>query len=387
MSFVLAAFLTTLAMATDPEAPAGFDGKTNGFTSQTVFDEDLEVFNEQEDIDEGLGPVFNARACGDCHATPTSGGSSQVSELRAGHFNGSIFIDAAGGSLINDRAIDASIQERVLLTEEVRTFRASNSVLGLGFVEAIANSTLQGIANNQPFSVRGTIINVPVNEANNTLRIGRFGWKNQHASLVSFSADAYLNEMGITSPLQPNENTSKGRSVAAFDEVPDPEDTGEDVEAFARFMRATKVPARDTALANTFDAKVGSQLFVQIGCGDCHTPDIVTAPAGTQINGGAFVVPPALGGKLIHPYSDFLLHDVGTGDGIVQNGGQGTRNKLRTAPLWGLRTRSRLMHDLATVTRTEAILRHAGQATGSVNKFKALSANQRSQLITFLTSL
>jgi CxxC motif-containing protein (DUF1111 family) len=193
--------------------------------------------------------------------------------------------------------------------------------------------------------------------------------------------------MGITSPLQPNENTSKGRSVAAFDEVPDPEDTGEDVEAFARFMRATKVPARDTALANTFDAKVGSQLFVQIGCGDCHTPDIVTAPAGTQINGGAFVVPPALGGKLIHPYSDFLLHDVGTGDGIVQNGGQGTRNKLRTAPLWGLRTRSRLMHDLATVTRTEAILRHAGQATGSVTKFKALSANQRSQLITFLTSL
>jgi len=81
------------------------------------------------------------------------------------------------------------------------------------------------------------------------------------------------------------------------------------------------------------------------------------------INGGAFTVPAALGNKTIHPFSDFLLHDVGTGDGIVQNGGQGTRNQLRTPPLWGLRARDRLMHDLQTVSRTDAINRHAGQAT------------------------
>lgn len=108
---------------------------------------------------------------------------------------------------------------------------------------------------------------------------------------------------------------------------------------------------------------------------------------GTLINGGAFRVPPALGNKIIHPFSDFLLHNVGTGDGIVQNGGQSTANKLRTPPLWGLRTRNRLMHDGNTLTRNDAILRHAGEATGVTNNYRALSNTQKNQLITFLNSL
>src|SRR5262249_38059415 len=157
-------------------------------------------------------------------------------------------------------------------------------------------------------------------------------------------------EMGITSPLQPVENTSMGRPIADYDSVADPEDDGSDVRAFARFLRATKVPPRDEALANTTDAKAGALIFSKMGCETCHVESIVTAAAGTSINGGAFVVPQALGNKLIHPYSDFLLHDVGTGDGIVQNGGASTANKLRTPPLWGLRTRSRLIHDGQSLT-------------------------------------
>ena len=149
------------------------------------------------------------------------------------------------------------------------------------------------------------------------LRAGRFGWKNQHASLVSFAADAYLNEMGITSPLQPTENTSNGNSVAKYDKVDDPEDEGEDVESFASFMRATKAPSRNTALANTSDAQAGERLFKQIGRALCHVSTIVTAPPGTPINGGKFRVPEALGNKIIHPFSDFLLHDIGTGDGTI----------------------------------------------------------------------
>ena len=98
-------------------------------------------------------------------------------------------------------------------------------------------------------------------------------------------------------------------------------------------------------------------------------------------------MPPALGDKVIHPFSDFLLHNIGTGDGIVQNGGQSTRNKLRTPPLWGMRTRDRLMHDGQSVTRTDAILRHGGQAIGSTTLFLLISDTQRSQLITFLNSL
>jgi CxxC motif-containing protein (DUF1111 family) len=376
------------------DAPAGFDNLTNGFTTQAQFDADRLVFEEREDDDEGLGPVYNAQSCAECHQNPVTGAISQITELRAGHFNGISFVDHPGGSLINDRSIDANFQERVLGGNEVRTFRTSLNTLGDGFVEAIDSNTLAAISNGQPAGQRGTFIQVPVNEAGNALRGARFGWKNQHASLLSFSADAYLNEMGITSPLQPNENTSNGRSVDDIDEVPDPEDPavagapfGADVTAFTRFMRATKAPPRDAALAATADAITGGNLFNAIGCNICHVTSIVSAPAGTVINGGAFTVPAALGNKRIRPFGDFLLHNVGTGDGIVQNGGQGTRNQVRTPPLWGMRSRDRLMHDGETLTRNEAILRHAGQATAIINNYNLLSTNQKNQLITFLNSL
>src|SRR5206468_7336141 len=162
---------------------------------------------------------------------------SQITELRAGIFDGVTFTDHVGGSLVNDRATNASIQERVLGVDNVRTFRTSLNTLGDGYVECIDSNTLVAISNSQPAGMHGQFIQVPVLEAGNRLRGGRFGWKNQHASLVSFSADAYLNEMGITSPLQPVENTSNGNSVAAFDPVPDPDDDNTDVETLARFMR------------------------------------------------------------------------------------------------------------------------------------------------------
>ena len=152
-------------------------------------------------------------------------------------------------------------------------------------------------------------------------------------------------------------------------------------------MRSTKVPPRDTALAATADAVTGSNLFDSIGCNVCHTRSITTAPAGTIINGGAFTVPAALGNKIIHPFSDFLLHDVGTGDGIVQNGGQTTANKLRTPPLWGVRTSARHMHQGQLLTFTETILQHAGEATTVINRFRNLSATQRNQIVVFLQSL
>jgi CxxC motif-containing protein (DUF1111 family) len=381
------ALTVAFTQSAPPDAPTGFDDLTNGFTSQAQFDLDKDIFEERETIDEGLGPVYNAQACAECHQNPVTGAISQITELRAGHFDGINFINHPGGSLINDRAINAGIQERVLGGNEVRTFRTSLNTLGDGFVECIDSNTLVAISNGQPLGMRGQFIQVPVLEANNAIRGGRFGWKNQHASLVSFSADAYLNEMGITSPLQPTENTSNGISVAAFDTTIDPEDDGADVDAFARFMRATKAPPRDTALAATFDAQQGDFLFSFVGCDTCHVRSIATLPAGTVINQGAFVVPSALGNKTIRPFGDFLLHNVGTGDGIVQNGGQSTRNKVRTAPLWGMRTRDRLMHDGETLTRNEAILRHAGEANSVINNYIFLSTTQKNQLITFLNSL
>jgi CxxC motif-containing protein (DUF1111 family) len=369
------------------EAPAGFDELSNGMTSNGQFKQDLKTFAEAEENDDGVGPTYNARSCAECHENPVVGAISQVTEQRAGSLVSGVFVDAPGGSLIHSRAIDAAIQERMTDDLTVRTGRTSLNTLGDGFVEAVNDSTLISIAAGQPLSMRGEYFTVPVFEAGNAPRIGRFGWKNQHASLESFSADAYLNEMGITSPLQPTENTSMGNSVAAFDEVADPEDGGEDVVAFARFMRATKAPPRDVAVAATADAIAGEATFNSIGCAVCHVSTIITAPTGTVINGGAFTVPAALGDKIIHPFGDFLVHDVGTGDGIVQNGPPSTRNKVRTAPLWGVRTRNRLMHDGASLTFTEAIQRHQGEAAGVTSSFNALTASQKAQLIRFLESL
>jgi CxxC motif-containing protein (DUF1111 family) len=395
------------------EAPAAYatainNGQTgaigNGLVndSNATFRADEAVFMEEEDISQGLGPVYNTRSCVDCHVQPNVGGSSQVTELRVGHrdftgnfVNPTITINDGATSipnrsLVNDRSICAEASERVPGSETIHALRATSNVLGDGYIEAIDSNTLLAIARSQPAqsfgAIAGQFIQVPVAEAGGALRAGRFGWKNQQASLLSFSADAYVNEQGVTSRLQPNDTTS------LCDTVADPEDPVgpdglEDIDHFARFIRQTQAPPRDAALAATADAVAGSVLFESIGCGICHVSSITTAPAGTLINGGQFTLPPALGNKTIHPFSDFLLHNVGTGDGIVQNGGQSTANKMRTSPLWGLRTKDRLMHDLLSFTRNDAILRHGGEAQRVINSYRALSNTQKNRLITFLNSL
>jgi CxxC motif-containing protein (DUF1111 family) len=400
----LSARVETQSGVTD--APAGFDGLSAAFIDEfcanqedlvdspnsPLIDDDecnaaaaTEEFTGPETEDDGVGPVFNATGCGECHIAPILGGGSQIAERRAGFFNGFTFTDHPGGSLLHDRATRPEFLETLIESRtNVFTFRGSQSILGDGFVEAVGNSTLQSIQAAQPTSMRGQIINVPVFERPGTTRTGRFGWKAQQASLVSFSADAYLNEMGITSPLQPTENTSNGNPVDDDGVV---DDLGQDVELFALFMRATKAPPRNAALASTADAQAGSAIFNQLGCNVCHTRTMVTVEPGTLINGGAMKVTRALGNKRIQPFGDFMLHDVGTGDGIVQNGGSSTRNKVRTAPLWGLHTRTRFMHDFLSHSIDDAIQRHDNQAEGARRAFEALGRTDQRRLLTFLRSL
>jgi CxxC motif-containing protein (DUF1111 family) len=396
-------------LATEPrssgtfvEAPAAFDNRTNGFdiqgpTFDTIdesnvvplrsFNDNRFIFEEVEGVADGLGPTFNAQACRECHQNIVTGGASQVAEHRTGRLELLQFVESVGGSLIQSRSTHPDAFERVPFEDSVSTFRISTNTLGAGFIEAIPNDTLLAIRNAQPAAIRGTALEVAVLEAGNAPRIGRFGWKNQHASLESFAADAYLNEMGITTPVLPEENSSLGRSVAAYDPVPDPEDDGIDVVAFANFMRSTKAPPRGPI---TTQVRAGEVLFNQVGCGGCHTPTIRTAEPGIRINGGALRVRNAVGNKIIHPYSDFLLHDIGTGDGIpVLPGLQfaSTAAQIRTAPLWALRTRNRLMHDGLSFTKQEAIARHANQAAAARTAYDALSTAQKNQVLAFLDSL
>ena len=192
--------------------------------------------------------------------------------------------------------------------------------------------------------------------------------------------------MGVSNRLRPNDTTTVGKLT------PDPEDVPDtlglaDIDHFAQFVRGTKVPPRDPVLAASAAGLAGQVTFERIGCSTCHVPSITTAPAGTLINGGMFAVPQALGNKIIHPYSDFLLHDIETGDGIVQTSPADTANKLRTAALWGLRMRPRYMHDLRSLTLQDAIERHLGEAEHVSRHFRDLSPSEKQQLLTFLESL
>jgi CxxC motif-containing protein (DUF1111 family) len=411
------------------EAPTGFDGKSNGLVDAATHTADQAKFEEVEALADGLGPLYNAQSCRECHQTPVTGASSQVNELRVGHNNakgqfqnpeipinhGSEIIKDR--SLVNDRAIcpsgafpNTEIQEHVPDTEKIHTFRVSLNLLGDGFVEAVADQSFIDLAKDQcaksGHKICGQALYVPIVEAPGQTGVGRFGWKDQHASLLSFSGDAYLNEMGITNRLQPDEVTNLCNAASEPNDTPGPDGLS-DIDHFARFIRATEAPARDVTLSQTPESKHGETLFDKIGCATCHVPTLSTAPAGTKINGGTFTLPPALGDKTFHPYGDFLLHNVGTGDGIVQSMTEhygkkmysitwknlsipefnNTANKIRTAPLWGVRLHSRLMHDGASPTLTDAILRHRGEAAHVTEKFEHLKPAEKQALLEFLLSL
>ena len=419
----------TTSVPSSTEAPTGFDNKSNGVADDATHQADQTKFEEVEQLSDGLGPLYNAQSCRECHQSPVSGAASQVTELRVGHqgpnghfrnpdipiAHGAEVI--SGRSLVNDRAIcpnaafpTTEIQERVPQKETIRTFRLSLNLLGDGFVEALADQTLIDLAAQQCKSshrkICGQILQVPIVEAPGQMNVGRFGWKDQHASLLSFAADAYLNEMGITSRLQPDEVTQLCNTVSEPNDKPGPDGLS-DIDRFARFVRAAKAPARDAQLASSAPAKEGAGLFGKIGCASCHVETLITAPAGTKINGGTFTIPAALGSISFHPYGDFLMHDVGTGDGILQatrehygnkvfqmmsgylskQDFESTRNKIRTAPLWGVRLRPRLMHDGASLTLRDAILRHRGEASHVTQQFEKLKKGDQGAIIEFLKSL
>jgi CxxC motif-containing protein (DUF1111 family) len=426
---VVLSFILASSSSRPTEAPTGFDNKSNGVADDSTHQADQAKFEEVEQLTAGLGPLYNAQSCRECHQSPVSGGGSQVTELRAGHqgpeghfrtpeipiAHGTEVI--SGRSLVNDRAIcpnaafpNEEIQERVPETETIRTFRLSLNLLGDGFVEAVADQTLVDLAEQQCRSshrkICGQTLQVPIVEAPGQMSVGRFGWKDQHASLLSFAGDAYLNEMGITNRLQPDEITKICNTATEPNDTPGADGLS-DIDRFARFIRATKAPARDSQLASSAVAKKGFSLFDKIGCATCHVETLTTAPFGTKINGGTFTIPVALGSITFHAYGDFLMHDVGTGDGILQatrehygnrvfqmmsaylskQDFESSRNKIRTAPLWGVRLRPRLMHDGASLTLRDAILRHRGEANHISQRFEKLKKQDQEAIIEFLKSL
>ena len=345
----------------------------------------LEDFLEVEEPEDGLGPVFNGRSCAECHSVPAVGSSGTILELRAGHRNedGS-YTELTGGSLFQLFSIPPHGCQKLVPPEaNVFSRRKALPLFGNGLIEAIPEQVLllRAAANQSHPDGIGGRPHMVVDVASGATRVGRFGWKAQQATLMSFGAEAYLEEMGITSDLFPQEveaGFDDPRKTRDCDPRPDPEDerdplTGlRGIDNFANFLRMLGPPPRGPQEALT---AAGEQVFGQIGCAACHLPVMLTAPS-SQLR---------LDRQPVRLYSDLLLHDVGTSDGLPQ--GDASGDEFRTAPLWGLRVRSPFLHDGRAATIEQAIRLHWNQAEQSRLRFEALADPDRTALLQFLKSL
>ncbi len=339
----------------------------------------------------------NAATCERCHNLPTRFGGSLMTVQRIGTSSEGMFVPASEGG-IHHR--NGESEQSAGSAKQIIGERVSLSLLGDGYIEAIASRDIEQNTQRQQrqasLGIAGAVVSAPALEAgasSSKMRAGRYGWKSQHSSLISSCADSLRNELGMRNRLYPEEYPTHPASdnPTPFD-TPDAKTHKTELERLAYKVRHTSPPTRDAFLFATSDAQAGEKLFEQIGCAVCHVPTYKTLPPGTRINGGTYKVPKFLGNAVIHPYSDFLLHDVGTGDGIPQAAkpeylDQSTANKFRTAPLWGLRFRHGLMHDGDSPGTEAAIARHGGEATKVRQCYDHLTPIEKNQIQTFLKSL
>jgi CxxC motif-containing protein (DUF1111 family) len=333
----------------------------------------------------GLGPVFTENSCVQCHNGPAPGGSGPRLATRIGRIVNGQFdpMIAFGGPQIQDKGIGVFngvnfVGEVVPPQATIVAKRRTIPLFGLGLVDAVPDSTFIWLAQEELTTSPQTAGHpaVVVDPLTGHNRIGKFGWKAQEPTLFAFAGDASVNELGVTSPLFPNENCPQGNCalLAANPARTHPNDTTNGVlQQLADFMTFTAPPPRGHMGATE---TAGSTIFMQIQCYTCHTPVLLTGPSPS----------PELNNVVFAPFSDFLLHDMGTlGDGIVQ--GAAGPTQMRTAPLWGLRFEGSFLHDGRAPNVDQAIRAHAGQATASRNMYVGLNATQRAQLLAYLNSL
>jgi CxxC motif-containing protein (DUF1111 family) len=357
-------------------------------TAQTAaFNAGRGTFNRDETAATGLGPVFNQDSCGECHSVPAIGGGGNnnrnVTRIARRVNGGFDPLTALGGSLIQNRAIGGRngslhnfVAERVPAEATIVVQRRTTPIFGLGLVDATPDADFIALAAAE--AARGDGVAGRVNMTDNIRAgmktVGKFGWKAQVPTLFQFAGDALLNEMGITNPDFPDESCPQGNCAElAFNPAPGLNDTGNRVTALHNFMMMLAAPPR---AAPTADSVQGEQIFEAIGCAACHVSTLRTGSSAIA----------ALDHQTYHPYSDFLLHDMGSlGDGLEMASSSGA--EARTEPLWGLRFVTRFLHDGRATTLEQAISAHDGQARAARDRFSALAADAKAQLLAFLRTL
>ena len=379
-----AMLLVAAALAQQPGLPGS---PMPGLTSREfeLFRVGREDFIEVETAEDGLGPMFNGTSCAQCHNIPAIGGTGTMVETRAGHRdeNGK-FHEPPGGTVMHLFSVPPhDCQISIYEEANVVAHRISMPLFGIGLVEAIPDETILALADPDDKNGDGIRGRAAVVEdvASGKQRVGRFGWKAQQATLLTFAADAYLNEMGITNDLFGTEAFKNVReeklsstclAVQRNEDIRDRRTGRRGIDNFENFLKFLAPPARGPVTAAVAR---GEAIFTEIGCASCHVPQLVT---GQDTN-------PVFDRKPVHLFSDLLLHDIGTGDDIEQADAKG--NEIRTPALWGLRFRRPLLHDGSAASIERAIERHKGEATSRSGKFSTLPGPDREDLLAFLKSL
>src|SRR5262245_1807678 len=360
-----------------PERAATRDVTPPGSTARTIESRGLigggaQLFGTNFTPERGLGPLYNARSCLECHQTPTAGGMGRngLSVVhRVGRFDGHEYdsLTGLGGPVarahsVAELGVACALRPGPPSTANLISVRNASALYGLGLIDAIPDHVVRAGA-----VTRGSVTGRPniVRDAQGRERVGRYGWKADTAGLEQFVAEAFRNELGITNPLAPadlvppNSNCG-GPSATLWD------DHGTTIRAVTAYIASLLPPLAPTEPAGA----AGRTLFTSTGCAACHTPTLPTAD-----------------GRDVPLYSDLLLHDMGTAldDRVTQGSARG--KDWRTTPLWGLGARPRYLHDGRATTIKDAILAHDGEAADAARGFRRLTGSEEAALLAFLSAL
>jgi CxxC motif-containing protein (DUF1111 family) len=336
------------------------------------FQEGVGEFSEVESAPEGLGPFYNGTSCGACHSGSGLGASgiSRVTRVMCRDADGALQAPPEG-QLLHAFSTRPDIAGPGIPDgcDVVMADRRTTSVLGAGLIEAIDDDEILAEEAAQADGVSGRAAHVD-DAFRGGDRVGRFGWKAQHATLEAFAGDAYRSELGITNEIFTDEVAPNGDAelLGLMDKVPDPEAPAGAVAALADFMRFSAPPAPTAA------NEAGLSAFRNIGCASCHRETYTTRSGSSAVSS-----------REVRLFSDLLLHDIGTGDGIPQ--AAALENELRTPPLWGLGRQSFYLHDGSEVSLDGAVRAHGGQAADARDAFEALTDSERADLLSFLEAL
>jgi CxxC motif-containing protein (DUF1111 family) len=426
-SFKLSTLLSvvTLAAVAPGVAGAAIGDPVPGLTpeEQALFQQGKALYGHEFTVDEGVGPLLNARACNTCHNAPVTGGGEIDLAHPVVHFGIETFgrfyqAHEFGGPVMDPLSIAGEAEAGtcslppdtlpVGLPGLITSTRHTPPVFGFGLIDAIGDNDIRKLAGRKPWkddSVAGIAHYgvemeglAPINEFTTQYdrkvpigpaRVGRFGWKAQNATLFQFTAEPFNTELGVSSPFAPREKTPNGLAPLPGECLvadAQPNDVqSQDTLLLFYFQAFLDAPER---MPKTGAVVQGEALFDKIGCGDCHVEKhrtikdyYVPWPDGTAHRVAA------LSGKNLRPYSDFLIHDMGPDLDDHRRMGKASGRFWRTTPLWGLRFKGRMLHNGSAITLDEAIAAHGGEGTASRDRYFALPTHKQERIDAFLNSL